>query len=100
MLELLKKLLYAGAGIAAITEEKARELVSELEKKGHVSTEQGKELVNDLVEKGRQRSGEIKENITKETRKVISEINLVTKQDFDRLKEKVDELIQKIDAMG
>jgi polyhydroxyalkanoate synthesis regulator phasin len=64
MFELLEKLMYAGVGAMAMTEEKAREIVSELEKKGHVTGDEGKKMVKDLVEKGKHHSEELRRAIS------------------------------------
>jgi polyhydroxyalkanoate synthesis regulator phasin len=99
MMELLKKILYAGVGAIAVTEEKAKEIVSELEKKGEVTTEEGKKLVNDLVEKGKQRGTELKQVISDEVKKAIGGLHLVDKDSFADLSKKVEQLNEKLDKI-
>ncbi len=100
MLELLKKVLYAGLGTVAITEQKAREIVSEFEKKGQVTTEEGTQLVKDLVEKGKQRSREMKDDIAEQVQKTVSGLGLASKSDFDELEKKVAELQDRLDSLS
>lgn len=99
MLELLEKLMYAGVGAMAVTEEKAKALVSELEKKGHVTSDEGKKLVKDLVEKGKQHSEEIRNTVSTEVKKALDNLHVVKKEDFDLLCKEVHELNAKIDTL-
>jgi polyhydroxyalkanoate synthesis regulator phasin len=99
MLELLEKLLYAGVGAIAMTEEKAREIVSELEKKGHVTGDEGKKLVKELVEKGKHHSEELRKAVSTEVKKMLDGLHLVKKEDFDALRKEVHELNAKMDTL-
>lgn len=99
MFELLEKLMYAGVGAMAMTEEKAREIVSELEKKGHVTGEEGKKMVKDLVEKGRHHSEELRKTINSEVKRALDSLHVVKKEDFDGLCKEVHDLNVKMDMI-
>jgi polyhydroxyalkanoate synthesis regulator phasin len=99
MLKLLEKVLYAGVGAVAMTEEKAREIVAELEKKGHVTGEDGKKLVKDLVDKGKKHSEEFRKTISTEVKKALDNLHVVKKEDFEALRKEVHELNAKIDTL-
>jgi polyhydroxyalkanoate synthesis regulator phasin len=99
MLKLLEKLMYAGVGAMAVTEEKAREIVAELEKKGHVTGDEGKKLVKDLVEKGKHHSDELRKTISTEVKKALDTLHVVKKEDFDALAKDVHKLNAKIDTL-
>ena len=100
MIDLLKKVMYAGVGALALTEEKAKELVSELEKKGEVTSEEGKKMVKDLVEKGKQRSEELRKTVSEEVKKAIAGCNLVDKESFEQLKAEVINLSAKVEQLA
>ena len=95
MSELIHKLLYTTIGFAALTEEKAKELVAELENKGEVSCEEGKKLAQELIEKTRHHSQELRKTIGEEFDKLIGKIKLVSRDDFEQLKRRLDELEKK-----
>lgn len=99
MLKLLEKLMYAGVGAVALTEEKAREIVAELEKKGHVTGDEGKKMVKDLVEKGKHHSEELRKTISTEVKRTLDNLHFVKKDDFDALRKDLQELNAKIDAL-
>jgi polyhydroxyalkanoate synthesis regulator phasin len=75
--EELKKIFLAGVGAVAITAEKSKEVVDELVKKGELTVEQGKVL-----------NEELKRNVKKKVRDVVSnpddnlsELNIINKLD-------------------
>jgi polyhydroxyalkanoate synthesis regulator phasin len=99
MFKMLEKLMYAGVGAVAITEEKAREIVNELEKKGHVTSEEGSKLVKDLVEKGKKASEDIEKLVSAEVKRISEKMQFVKKSDFDALAKEVHDLAAKIDIL-
>ena len=99
MLKTLEKLLYAGIGAMAITEEKARQIVAELEKKGHLTGDEASKLVKNLVEKGKRQSGEFQNTISAEVKKALDKLHIVKKEDFEALRKEVRELNAKIDRL-
>ena len=99
MFKMLEKLIYAGVGAAAVTEGKAREIVSELEKKGHLTSEEASKLVKELVEKGKQASEDIRKTASTEVKRMMDKVQLVRKEDFDALAKEVRELNAKIDVL-
>ncbi|OHB53773.1 MAG: hypothetical protein A2Y07_11410 [Planctomycetes bacterium GWF2_50_10] len=99
MFKLLEKMLYAGVGAVAITEEKAKELVNELEKKGHVSSEEGAKLVRELVDKGKAASEDMQKTVSNEVRRMLDKVKVVKKEDFDALAKEVHDLNVKMDLL-
>ena len=49
MIDLIKKALYTGVGLAVLTKEKAEELVHELSQQAKLSEQEGKELFDSLL---------------------------------------------------
>lgn len=92
MLDLIHKLLYTGIGFAVMTEEKAKEIVADLEKRGDVSSEQGKKLAQDLIAKARHQSDEIRKQISEEFEHLRQKCKLVSRQEFDDLARRVEKL--------
>ncbi len=63
MLDLLKKTIFIGAGLASMTAEKIEEAVAEIVKKGELSEKQGRELVKDLLDKSSKARKDLNERI-------------------------------------
>jgi len=94
MKELLRKTLALGWGVLAITREAAEKMVDELVKKGEVEQEEAKDLVNDLLERGKKMREEVQKIIREEMARALRELGLPSRDDFLRLEEKLDRLLQ------
>jgi polyhydroxyalkanoate synthesis regulator phasin len=53
MIDLIKKTLLAGVGLAAMTKDKVEELAEELTEEGELSEKEAKELLNDLLKRSK-----------------------------------------------
>lgn len=51
MIDMIKKVLYAGIGVFALSEEKAKEIINELVKQGEITSSDAEKLINDLKTK-------------------------------------------------
>ncbi len=99
MMDLLHKILYTGMGFAALTEEKAKELAADLEKRGEVSGEEGKQLAQELIEKARKHSQELRQTIGDEVNKVLGKMKLVSRSDYEELCQRIAALEGKCTTM-
>lgn len=105
-----RKLFLAGVGTAALTCEKAGDVIGKLIEKGKLSVEEGKELSEELKRDISDKSAEKKEDVmnkfdeirplTKEMLKdILDEKNYVTKADLLELKRRLDVIEEKLDII-
>jgi polyhydroxyalkanoate synthesis regulator phasin len=92
MIESLRKLGLLGIGAVAITEEKVKQVVSELVEKGEMSTEEGKTLVRELLAEKKKQMQEFDEKISKDVQNAIGKSKIALKDDVSRLEDKITEL--------
>ncbi|RKN84323.1 polyhydroxyalkanoate synthesis regulator [Paenibacillus ginsengarvi] len=92
MNELIKKALYLGVGITVASKEKIESLVEELVKKGEVAPSESKELVAKLIEKGEEGESEMKRMMRDSMNKLLAEMNVATRQDIERLEQRLAKL--------
>lgn len=103
----LKKILLFGVGAASITYEKATETIDELVQKGKLTVSEGKELGEELKRNLQEKANnmaEVKKEkdlekgpLNKEdVLKIIAEYDLISRTEFNLLKEKVKELEEKL----
>lgn len=92
MLELMRKVLYTGIGLAALTEEKAHELVKDMETRGEVTSEEGKQLARELLDKAKQQKVELEDMVAREVEKAAQRLRLVPRSEFDALLQRVQQL--------
>jgi polyhydroxyalkanoate synthesis regulator phasin len=96
MFELLEKAVLTGLGAISLTQKKAEEILTELKDKYKLSEEEGKvflDRIQGIAKEGRERVGEIAET---EVKKVIERVGLVSRDEFDRLQKRVDELERRL----
>lgn len=94
--ESFKRWLLAGVGLAVLTKEKMEEAVQELIKQGEVSKEEGKELLDNLMEKAEAQRAELSNRVNAEVQKVLKNVGLVRIEELERLKEKIQELEERL----
>ncbi|EUB26421.1 hypothetical protein HMPREF1514_0775 [Streptococcus sp. AS20] len=82
----LKKVLLAGIGLTSMTYDKASEFVKELIAKGRLTVDEGKQLQSELKRKAKEQTAESQ----------VEHIDNVyaTKQDIERLEDKLDQLFK------
>ncbi|MBF7051334.1 phasin family protein [Streptococcus anginosus] len=82
----LKKVLLAGIGLTSMTYDKATEFVKELIAKGRLTVDEGKQLQSELKRKAKEQTAESQ----------VEHIDNVyaTKQDIERLEDKLDQLLK------
>jgi len=92
MLELLEKAFMTTIGVAAITQKKTEELVTELKEKFKLSEDEGKTLVDRIQSIAKENSDKIREMAENEVQRVVERLGLVSREEFDRLVARVQEL--------
>jgi polyhydroxyalkanoate synthesis regulator phasin len=96
MVELLKKALYTGVGLAVLTKEKAEELVRELTQQAKLSEHEGKELFDGLLKQSENARNDLQAKIDETVHGVVKRLNLATKDEVAVLKAKIEELSAKV----
>lgn len=92
MLELIEKVVMTTIGVAAITQKKAEELVAEMKEKYKLSEDEGKHLVERIQTMARENRDKVREMAEAEVQKVVERLGLVSVDEFERLKKRVQEL--------
>jgi len=98
MLELFEKAIMTTIGVAAITQKKAEELVDEMKDKLKLTEEEGKTLVDRIQSIATESREKVKEMAEDEVHRVIDRLGLVTREEFDCLKNRVQELEKKLNG--
>lgn len=92
MLELFEKAILTGIGAISITQKKGEEMLSDLKDKYKVSEEEGKAFIDKLQGMAKETREKLAEAAEVEVRKAVERIGLVPKDEYDRLKQRMDEL--------
>lgn len=92
MLELLEKAVMTTIGVAAITQKKAEELAAEMKERFKLSEEEGKSLVDRIQALAAESREKVRETAEAEVQKVVDRLGIVSRDEFDRLAKRVQEL--------
>ncbi len=92
MLELIEKVVMTTIGVAAITQKKAEELVAEMKDKYKLSEDEGKHLVDRIQSMARENKEKVQQMAEVEVQKVVDRLGLVSVDEFENLKKRVQEL--------
>ncbi len=90
MFELVEKTLLAGIGALSLTQKKTEELIAEVQKQFNLSEEKGKELFGKLEEASRENQQKLEELARQEVRRSCERMGLVTAEDLEILRRKID----------
>lgn len=93
--DIIRNAMLAGFGV----QEKVKEFVDELVKKGELSESQGAKLVKDWSEKVEKNTEDIGKNINEIMAKTIEKMSLSSKADIEKLNEKIDALTARVAKM-
>ncbi|HIJ88614.1 MAG TPA: phasin superfamily protein [Desulfuromonadales bacterium] len=92
MLELLEKAVLTAIGVAAITQKKTEELVAEMRDRFKISEDEGKQFVDKIQSLAKESREKIQAIAEYEVQKVVDRLGLVSRDEFDRLAKRVQEL--------
>ena len=92
MLEMLEKAVMTTIGVAAITQKKAEELAADMKERFKLSEEEGKHLVDRIQDIANESREKVKEMAEAEVQKVVERLGLISREEFDRLAKRVQEL--------
>ncbi len=92
MLDIIKKTMFTGLGLAYLTKEKIEELSKELIAKGDLTEQEGKEIFSDLSKKSKEAKEKLEEQIKSVVHDSLDKMNLASREDVQALENKVNEL--------
>jgi len=96
---IVRNMLLAGLGI----QEKVKEFIDELVKRGELSESEGAKLVKEWTKKAEKGIERINESFCEAVSKIIEKTNLPTKYDIEKLSKQIESLsdrIKKIEEKG
>ena len=99
MRDMLRKVLMATIGAAAIAQEEIEALVNKLIERGEIAEKDGKSLIHEMMEKRKSRTEKIEDEVSKNIAAVLKKMNIPSKADVEVLNQKITGLSKKIDEL-
>ena len=85
MIELVKKTMLAGVGLAVVTKDKILESLDEYVEKGKLTKEEAAAMSDKIVDEGRNETKKAKVEASKLFNEMLHRANVVTKDQYDVL---------------
>ncbi|MBW6520804.1 MAG: phasin family protein [Desulfoarculaceae bacterium] len=92
MIELIKKAMLTGLGMASLTKDKIEEIGRDFIEQGKLSQQEGEKLMEELRARAEESKLEIKKQIEQRIEEILKKMDLVRKSDLDDLKQQIKEL--------
>ena len=90
--ELATRLLLAGLGLAALTQEKAKKLLKELTGREKISKAEASAFVGELLERGKETQKRLGDVVKKEVARILAKADFASKKDIVELKKRIEKL--------
>lgn len=90
--DVVRNALLAGFGV----QEKVKEFIDELVKKGELSESQGARLVKEWTEKADKSTSDLSKSISELVSRTLEKMNIPTRDDIDALNKKIQSLSVRI----
>jgi Uncharacterized conserved protein len=100
MLDYIRKMTLAGAGLAIMTTEKIQELMDELVKKGEMTEKEAREAVNEFLEKSKQARKDLEDKMEQMATGLLNRMNIPTRKEIEDIKQRLASLEKKGKSKG
>ncbi len=90
--DVVRNAILAGFGV----QEKVKEFIDELVKKGELSDSQGAKLVKEWTEKADKSTSDLSKSISELVSKTLDKMNIPTKDDMEKLNKKIQSLSARV----
>lgn len=102
-LEAARKVLLAGIGAFALTQEALEDFVSKLVERGEIAEKDGKKLVGEVMDKRKKQAEKgtqtAQDEMDKRVETILGRMNVPSKGDIDSLSNKITALTKKVDEL-
>ncbi len=95
MFETLDKLMLAGLGAISMTRERAEKIFDEYASRGKLEKEQRTGFVKAVMDAADKNREELEKLIAKQVRETVEHLDLPTREDIQRLEQKIDKLTER-----
>ena len=92
MIDLIKKTMMAGIGLALKTRDEVEELAKDLVNKGTMSEQEGKRFLDELLNRYDEAKDKFEERIENTVKKFLKKADIVTGDELKALKKEIREL--------
>ncbi|UCD49805.1 MAG: phasin family protein [Phycisphaerales bacterium] len=94
MFETLDKMMMAGLGALSMTRERAEKMFDEYVSRGKAEKENRTGFVKEVMDSADRTRSELEKMISEQVQQTVTSLHLASKEDIDRLEQKLDRLLK------
>jgi len=95
MFETLDKMMLAGLGALTMTRERAEKMFDEYVSKGQAAKEARTGFVKEVMDGAEKTRLELQRLVSDQVRQTVNNLHVATKDDIERIEQKVDQLLSR-----
>jgi poly(hydroxyalkanoate) granule-associated protein len=95
MFETLDKMMLAGLGAISMTRERAENIFDDYVSRGKLEKESRTGFVKAMMDAADKNRSELEKLIAKQIKETVEHLNLPTRDEIERIEEKIDKLLKK-----
>lgn len=99
MIDIVKKAVLTGIGVASLTTDKIEEFSREFIEKSKMSEQEGLRFVQDMVKRGKESQEALKKQTESVVKDVLDKMNLAKSEEVVALKEEIAGLKEELEAL-
>ncbi|MGE5380919.1 MAG: phasin family protein [Methylocystaceae bacterium] len=92
MVSMLKKMMYFGLGALSLTRERAEDFFNEMVERGEMSRDEARDYVDEMLSRGERERQELMSEIRSYVQSLKTEMGLVSRDELDEIKARLDRL--------
>ncbi|HBR10228.1 TPA: hypothetical protein DD712_03120 [Candidatus Acetothermia bacterium] len=92
MLDLMKKGILIGIGVASLAKDRAEELIEKIAEESKLSEEEGRKLVKELLEKSDEARKEFQDQVGKRVKEALNAMDIPSREELQGLKARIEKL--------
>jgi len=100
MIDLIKKAVLTGMGVASLTKEKIDEFSKELIDKGKLSEQEGEKFILEMRKRAEESMDELKNHTNKVVESTLNKMQLARVSDLEKLQAEIANLRKEIETLG
>ncbi len=99
MIDLIKKAVLTGIGVASLTKEKIEEVSQEFIAKGELSEKEGEKFVAEMLVRAEESKESLKKQVEGVVESTLSKMKLVRAEDVEKLQTEIEGLRSELASM-
>ncbi|WP_163336628.1 phasin family protein [Desulfopila sp. IMCC35008] len=99
MIELIKKAMFTGIGVAALTKEKVEDVAKVFVEQGKLTEQEGKKLVEEIQARSKESQEELTGRIEAVVQASIAKLDIGKASDLEALRQEVQSLKKQIEEL-